>query len=314
MANSSTFNRSALALLLRIVAHPQASISGAHIDKVNVGRELVENGLLIPDSNQARSIEIDGEDRELVWDSDSQTNQYFSTTSGWVTVPDEQLKSYTVDFSRLGEQIRRWMDMPSRIAPMELLPAHCWDLGDTWIHRRKVALLFIRRAVQPETLSRLREALIQFPRRKSCLILTDAAPSEFGPELPGTPLLVPLLDLFSPSELQIKRIDPELLAEVAGVGAAVKTDWSPVYCSEDGGHLRIRDRDFHFGGLIHKQIIRLLYDAWESGSPRLRTAAILEEVEAGKSVRTMSHAFSGCKGDWKSVIGYGEGYCWLLVD
>ena len=303
-----------MVLLLRVVAHPRAMISGSHIDQADGGLELIEKGLITPNSNQARSIEIEGEDRELVWDSDSRSYRYFSTAAGWVTMSDEQLRSYTVDFSRLAAQIRHWVDIPVRAEPMELLPGHCWDLGDIWIRRRKVALLFLRRAVQPETLTRLREALIRFPRRKSCLILMDAAPSRHGPELPGAPLLVPLLDLFSTSELQIKRIDPELLAEVAGVSAAVKTDWSPVYCSEDGGHLRIHDRNFYFEGFIHKQIIRLLYDAWESGSPRLRTAAILEEVEAGKSVRTMSHAFSGYKGDWKSVIGYGEGYCWLLVD
>jgi hypothetical protein len=43
----------------------------------------------------------------------------------------------------------------------------------------------------------------------------------------------------------------------------------------------------------------------------LRTTAVLEEAES--KATAMSQAFSGYKGDWKKVIGYGDGCCWLIV-
>ncbi|MGD8914017.1 MAG: hypothetical protein PVJ68_14925 [Candidatus Thiodiazotropha sp.] len=44
----------------------------------------------------------------------------------------------------------------------------------------------------------------------------------------------------------------------------------------------------------------------------MRTASVLEEAESRS--RTMSQAFSGCKEDWKEVVGYGDGFCLLKIE
>ena len=81
-------------------------------------------------------------------------------------------------------------------------------------------------------------------------------------------------------------------------------------CSEDGGYLRIHDREFHFKGHVGPRIIRILYEAWERGDPRQRTAHVLEEAESKSNA--FSQAFSNK--EWKEVIGHADGYCWLKVD
>lgn len=312
MTEKLALRGSALALLLRVTAHPRAVVDNAQITEGDDGRILVDHKLLSPFTNQAESIEIDGEDRELIWDSSSRTHRYFSPSAGWVDVPEIRSKSYRVDFNILLAMMRQWLGMSTHVTPRVLEPELLWDLGETWISRRRVAVLFLRRAGLPETLTKARAALLSFPRRGSSLILTDKRPSEYGPDLPGNPVLVSLLDIFPPDIDVLDGVDTDSLASLIGVSPETVREWTPVECSEDGGRLRIHDQRYHFSGLTHKRIIRLLYEAWERGEARLRTSYVLGEAESRS--RAISQAFSGCKEDWKAAIGYGDGDCWLKVE
>ena len=304
--------RPALTLLLRAIGHPKAMLNADLVDDLPEIRELLANQWLVPCGNRDGYIEVDGRDYELEWDSESNSHRYFSPTAGWVAVPADRLKSYKVHFEVLLAGIRRWLDIPARTQPALLLPELLWELGETWIGRRRMAVLFLRRASLPDTLSRVRMALFGHPRRGSCLIITDTKPSPHGPSLPGDPILLPLPDLFSPNRDVLDRVDMETLAAFVGMPAQSTKEWTPVECSEDGGYLRIHDREYRFTGHTHKRIIRILYEAWERGEPRQRTASVLEEAESRS--RTISQAFSGCKEDWRSAIGYGGGYCWLITE
>ncbi|RMG35945.1 MAG: hypothetical protein D6720_06020 [Gammaproteobacteria bacterium] len=312
-AGAPRLTRPALTLLLRAAGHPKALLNAALAEDFPEIGELITNRWLVPSGNRTGYVEVDGRDYELEWDSERKAYRYFSPAAGWVTVPPDQLKSCKVHFEQLMSAIRQWLDMPERTPPESLLPELLWELGEIWIGRRRMAVLFLRRAGLPETLSRVRTALLEYPRRGSCLILTDTNSSRHGPALPGDPILLPLPDLFSPNRDVLDKADMETLAAFVGMPAQSKKEWTPVECSEDGGYLRIHERKYRFIGHTHKRIVRILYEAWERGEPRLRTAKVLVEVEAGSTVRTMSHVFSGCKEDWKSAIGYGGGYCWLMV-
>jgi hypothetical protein len=303
---------SALELLLRVTAHPRAVVDNAQITEGNDGQMLVDHKLLSSFTNQTESIEIDGEDRELIWDSSSRTYRYFSPSAGWVDVPEILSKSYRVDFNVLLAMMRQWLGMDSHVMPRVLEPELLWDLGETWISRRRVAVLFLRRVRLPETITKARAALLSFPRRGSSLILTDGRPSEYGPDLPGNPVLVSLLDIFPPDMDVLDGVDADSLASLIGAASETSREWTPVECSEDGSRLRIHDQRYHFSGLTHKRIIQLLYEAWERGDSRLRTSYVLSEAESRS--RTISQAFSGCKEDWKAAIGYGDGDCWLKVE
>jgi hypothetical protein len=311
MAEPAVRRRDELALLLRVASHPRAVIGSESVTQWEGGRGLVEKGLLRPYSNRAECIEIDGEDRELVWDSDSGTHRYFSPAMGWANVPTDRLKSYRVDFDALLAVINRWLQIPTHSSPTNLVSELLWELGETWLGRRRVAVLFLRRAGLPKTLSKVHTALQGYPRRGTSLILTDGRPSSYGPDLPGKPMFMYMLDLFPPDKAFLDGIDSDALIFDFGVREP-RRKWSPVECGEEGGYLRIHDREYRFSGFTHKRIIRLLHEAWERGEPRLRTASVLEEAESRS--RTMSQAFSGCKEDWKEVIGYGDGFCWLKIE
>ena len=312
MTEKLALNGSALALLLRVVTHPRAVIDNALVAEGEDGWILVDRKLLSPFTNQAESIEIDGEDRELIWDSSSRTHRYFSPSAGWVDVPEMRSKSYRVDFNIFMAMMRQWLGISTHVTPRVLVPELFWDLGERWISRRRVAVLFLRRAGLPGTISKARTALLSFPRRGSSLIITDKRPSEYGPDLPGNPVLVSLLDIFPPDMDVLDGVDADSLASLIGAAPETSREWTPVECSEDGSRLRIHDQRYHFSGLTHKRIIRLLYEGWERGEPRLRTSYVLGEAESRS--RAISQAFSGCKEDWKAAIGYGDGDCWLKVE
>jgi hypothetical protein len=311
MAEPPTLCREELALLLRVTAHPRAVIGSEYVIQSENGFGLIEKGLLKPYANGSEFIEVDGEDRELVWDSTSRTYRYFTPAAGWVVVPSDRLKSYRVDFDALLAVVSRWYKLSARSGPTILVRDLLWDLGETWISKRRVSVLFLRRARLPETLSKVREAMQGYPRRSSSLILTDGRPSGYGPDIPGNPMFMALLDFFPPEKVNLNSIDTDSLAIFDFGVREPKRKWSPVECDEDGGYLRLHDREFRFSGLTHRRIIRILYEAWKRGEPRMRTASVLEEAESRS--RAMSQAFGGCREAWKDVIGYGDGFCWFKV-
>jgi hypothetical protein len=83
-------------------------------------------------------------------------------------------------------------------------------------------------------------------------------------------------------------------------------------CSDDGGWIKVRGREYLFSGLLQKTAIRRLYEAWESGTPRLNMQALLEDIESGS--RHISQVFGTVNRSWREIVGYGRGYVWLKAD
>ena len=63
---------------------------------------------------------------------------------------------------------------------------------------------------------------------------------------------------------------------------------------------------------MHKRIICQLFEAWESGQKKLRTAEVRENAESKASA--LSQTLSGKDKRWRDVVGYGNGNCWSKTD
>lgn len=275
-------------------------------------RELLAARLLTPVSSTPTSVCIDGRDHDILPNATGPGFGYFSTGAGWVRVSAEALQRYRADPLRVFAVLRQWLEISDRSAIAVLQHDTIWDLGDTWVGKRKLAVLFLRRAHRPQSTHQLRQALQVFPRRKSAMVLTDVPINTFGPDLPGEPLCTDLMGLIPPGEKMVGAIDKDLIAKLLGLGIPKRSQTGPVYCSEDGGELVVNGETYHFTGDIHRSIIRQLTAAWLRGEPRLRTAAVLEDAES--KVKAIKQAFKGSKENWEKVIGYGNGFCWLIVD
>lgn len=304
-------SRSALALLLNLMNTPRMESAVDYLNSSGVFDEVLAARLLSPVNSGQTTTCVDGKDRELIRNPDGPDYRYFSEAVGWVDVSANGICRFRLDPQRVLALIRGWLDISQRQAVTNLQVDAIWDLGDMWVGKRRLAVLFMRRAHLAASVTNLRNALLNFPRRRSAIVLTDVAINSYGPSLPGEPLCIALGDLLLPEQLCVSVIEKDMIGELIGYGPAQTEHKAPVSCSDDGGELHVNGEDYFFTGLTQKRIIRLLFDAWEAGQSRLRTTAVLEEAES--KATAMSQAFSGYKGDWKKVIGYGDGCCWLIV-
>ncbi|EKF9276408.1 hypothetical protein O1B68_002149 [Vibrio cholerae] len=312
MSPSLKISRIALALLFDLLSTPKMELSAEQFNAREEYRELLATRLLTPVSSTPTSACIDGRDHDILPNTTGPGFGYFSTGAGWMSVPMEALQRYRADPLRVFAVLRSWTDIPDRSSVAVLQHDAIWDLGDSWVGKRKLAVLFLRRAHLPKSVQQLQQTLKVFPRRKSAMVLTDVPINTFGPDLPGEPLCTDLMGLIPPGEEMVGAIDKDLIADLLGLGIPKRYQTGPVYCSEDGGELVVNGETYHFTGDIHRSIIRQLTDAWLRGEPRLRTTAVL--VEAESNAKAISQAFNRCKTDWRKVVRYGNGFCWLIVD
>lgn len=272
---------------------------------------LKQHRLLAPVNSRPESLFVNDVEHDLVMLPNGEGVGYFSSDRGWVPVHPEDIQRYRIQVQSLLKHIKTWLGMSLPHAFVELVPSLVWDLGDLYIKKRKCAMLFIRRAQFPKTHWYLKEALMRFPRKRHSIILTDTNLSPYGCPLPGDPKVMPFLSLISPSQEDIKHIDPSYLATLLEGAPFHSVAKEPVWCSEEGAELRIYDKTFRFKGVIQQGIIRQLFLAWQEGLPHMSTAAVLENAHS--KAPGLSQAFSRCKTDWRSVVGYEGGRCWLIV-
>lgn len=306
-----SISRSALSLLLNLINTPRMESTLDYLKSSGVSDEVLATRLMSPVRSDQETICVDGRDRELIPNPDGPGYRYFSEAVGWVDVSANEICRFRVDPQRMLNLVRGWLDISMHQPVVTLQSDAIWDLGDMWVGKRRLAVLFMRQAHLAASAASLRNVLSNFPRRRSAIVLTDVAINSYGPSLPGEPLCIALSDLLLPEQSCVSVIEKDMIGELLGYGPSQPEHKAPVSCSDDGGELHVNGDDYFFTGLTQKRIIRQLFDAWEAGQPRLRTTAVLEEAES--KATAMSHAFSGYKGDWKKVIGYGDGCCWLIV-
>ncbi len=99
---------------------------------------------------------------------------------------------------------------------------------------------------------------------------------------------------------------------VASNGSGMIPAPPPVDCSDDGGWIKVHGREYQFCGLLQKMAIRRLYDAWESGMPRLNMQSLLEDIDSRS--RHISQVFGNGNPHWREIVAYRRGYVWLKTD
>ncbi len=307
-----SLSRGALTLLLNLMRSPSMESTAEYLNASGVFNELMAAKLLYYTGVDVTNIYIDDQVHELLPNPDGPGYRYFSVAVGWVEVPAQSVRRFRLDHQRLLVRIQGWLGISEHQSIVSLQADAIWDLGDIWIGKRRLAVLFMRRAQLAESAANLRNTLLSFSRRRSAIVLTDSTINKYGPSLPGNPLCIAIEHLLRPEQQQISTLEKDMISEMLGSGSAQADPRAPLSCSEDGGMLRINGEDYFFTGLTQKRIVRQLFEAWEAGQSRLRTAVVLQEAES--KTKAISQAFSGSKRDWKKVIGYRDGYCWLIVE
>lgn len=260
--------------------------------------------ILIPDRSNHEGRYVEAE-----WDASTRSYRYFSVDArGWVTVPREDLMTWELDLHWLLGWIAGQFGLTLSVDPKALIHGQLWLLGTPWIGKRRCGLFFARRLDFGEGYDQVADALRESSGEPPGVLLTTSRWSVRNVRIPGNHRVMRLQDCFLPGE-EHARIDIDAVARLLS-GTTLHEREGPLYYSSDYSSITVNGRNFTFRGDKQKEIISILINAWERGDPKVRTQTLLEAVDStATQITKLFHRHP----DWKELIGYGEGFCWLLI-
>jgi hypothetical protein len=311
-------SHAAVDLLLTIVETPGMAISGAALDgyHTEAGAELGAVGALEVDGFEpVAASQADHDDAvvSLAWDGATRRHEYFSPSAGMVAVENRALRRLCVRPSWLLDWLARELGFAGAVHPVELVPDRLWDLGDVWLGERKLgqrrtAIYIGRRIGEPSALFRMRTALQSRAGRPPGIILSSS-PAGAGEEFAGA-ALPPVISIIRCAKAGVTdyRLDASIIYTTAH-GLRSMRPQSPVQVDAEFRVVWVGDREFRFRGDKQRQVVGYLHSAWERGEGRISVALMFSDLDFAETTR-LRDLFRGHP-DWKDLIGYEGGACWL---
>ena len=309
---TSLSNR-AIDLVIRLCEQRRAEIAG-HVLRMHcggVGDELIAAGALVemaPIETVFMPMDLDDQAVAFEWEPDLHAHAAFHPADGWVHADKDTRRRYRLEFPWLLGAIAQQLEIPVATRSASLISDLLWDLGDAWLHRRKCPILFARRIGLMGNLDCAERVLTAREGRSDGVLLTTSRGISRAVRLPGGHRILHVRDCVDQTSRNF-ALDVDVIA--GGRLERRRDDASPVEIELGGRCLRLHGREYRFRGTIQPAIVRQLYEAWHSGTPRQRTQKVLQTARS--SAKELSQAFSG-RSDFKEIIGYDKGLCWLKVD
>ncbi|MEO5346508.1 MAG: hypothetical protein H7834_09045 [Magnetococcus sp. YQC-9] len=275
------------------------------------GRILMNHGFFTEGEVSATvpnrsTFEVDSVEPE--WNEETGTYQYFSFDDGyWVDVPEEDMKTYNLDVERLVRHIHDLAELEKE--PRMVLTNLIWNLGILRIRNRKVSIYLARRFTHMDAFDKIYDVLKRLGGHSPGLVLAWRLPQGRHISLPHGHRMLSLQEAII-AEGTGYRLDLGMLRSILTGEHEPVDDLSPLWHSIDYEIVRANGCEFIFTGTKQKQLISILVRAWKRGEARCLTSEVLGNVEASVKSNTLSKFFSG-RTDWKDLIGYGDGFCWI---
>ncbi|MBF0214780.1 MAG: hypothetical protein HQM00_14670 [Magnetococcales bacterium] len=309
MANA-TITLKAFHLAAEMFHSGQENIAGSLVADFHQaeGRILMNHGFFtegeVSTSVPNRStFEVDSVEPE--WNEETGTYQYFSFDDGyWVDVPEEDMKTYNLDVDRLVRHIHDLAELErdSRMIITNLL----WNLGMLRIRNRKVNVYLARRFTHMDAFDKIYDVLKRMSGHSPGLVLAWRLPQGRHLSLPHGHRMLSLQDAII-AEGNGYHLDLGMLRSVLTGEHEPVDDLSPLWHSIDYEIVRVNGREFIFTGK-QQMAVSILVRAWQRGEAKYQTTMLLDNV--GSASKAISQLFRG-RTDWKELIGYGNGFCWI---
>ena len=248
---------------------------------------------------------------EAKWNPETRTYQYsgFTVCGEWVVdVPDEDVKTYDINMDWMANHIRDLVGIETTGKARAIIPDLLWELGRVQAGQQRATIFLAKNLVHPHIFERVYDAFLDWAGKSPGIVLTNKDLEKRHADLPGGHRILGLKNLIVETANGYE-MDMELLHGTLK-GASPFVAALPVSPSSDYSSLRVHGREFVFTGDKQRKIIEKLYYAWKVGNPKRRTQSVLVAVDS--KATSLSHLFSN-HSDWKDVIGYGGGFCWLKV-
>lgn len=193
--------------------------------------------------------------------------------------------------------------------PKLLVPDVLWHVGNPVIGERRCGLFFARRMGFNPGFDQVVDALRDRTGEPPGVILTTSRWNIRNVTFPGNHQIMKLRDFLPGSDDAVVRIDMEAVSRL--ITGIRHRRWNrPLQYSNDYSSVTVNGRTFVFRGDKQKQVVGALIDAWELGDSKLRASDVLSTAESNApQIAKLFHRHP----DWKELIGYGDGFCWLRI-
>jgi len=294
----------AMELLLNAIETPEATISGAVLDDYHASESLIlkETGLLKPHGHE--EVSVSGADHDdapvtLSWSAEEGDLGYFSPTAGWISVAEDRIVRFRVDFQVLLARLMVQADVSSRSGSAPLVPDLLWEIGDVRLGRRtqRVPIWFARRLHERSVWRQIKDMAKARPTSRLRVVLTSTPSHRFPDEAIAGHLLVGIRDVIDfASEL---AVHPDILA--ARLDGSHQPDiGEALHLSPDGKQLVINgDITIRFRSDYHIAIIRKLVEGFREGK-RFTARELIDLTQL--SSNTLRQAFGAKK--WAQLEPY----------
>jgi len=302
----------ALDLLLRVMETPAAKAQASALRLVGsrATDTLLSSRLLIGKGDIPVVAAMDAYEDEPVgveWCPEHQCHGYRDSTGRWIRVNPEEIAAFGVDFQKAIAGMLMQFDRAGSSQPRALIEGLLLDVGVIRLTGASapVPVWFARRLSDPLVWQKVSDLMRRRPVDEVRVILTST-PGDLLPETGRRDVVVSISDvLTTPGSL---AISPRILGARVFPGQAQRR--YPIDHSENYGVVWLRDDKMEFGGDKQRAFLEILFDAYWSRKPVLRSADVLAEAGFKGGTNSVSKAFSG-RDDYKQFIRQSEGNIWI---
>lgn len=313
---ASALDADAVALLLTLMEAPEACLSGAalHDFHAQAGQALIAARALRADGHEPIATCMADHDDvpvTLEWRDEAGGYAYFSPLAGWVTVENERLARYRVDFRWVLMNLARQLRVPRTIEALCLVPDHLWEIGPAWLgHRRTMTKVFFgRRFRQPDVLDATCLALQRRANGRMALLLVSGDGPHSHLRIPGQPVVAALGSCLAAGAGL--SLDPGILASRFG-GSPPARGQEPLEIFGDGRTVWFYGEKFAFPrGDKQRRVIAHLHQQYLGGTYEVPAAEIIAELDLAEDTR-IDKLFKGSPA-WNRLVTQRSGmvrFCW----
>jgi hypothetical protein len=272
---------------------------------------LIGAKLLVPSGYVSVVVGMDDyedEPLEATWSAELKSFGYHDSAGRWIKVANQDIAACRVDYGLALAKMLLAFERAGPSRPTPLVSDLIWEVGTINLAgaTAPVPIWFARRLGDPGVWTQFEALIGRKPPQEIRIILTSTP----GGRIPETTRkrnhIINMADVAGdPAKL---AISPQILG--ARVFPGQVQHRFPIDHSDDYGIVWLRGETLTFGSDKQRQLLKLLFDAYWSGSPVCRTAVVLFEAGYGDSTNAFSKVFSG-RDDWRSFIKYADGNCWI---
>jgi len=312
---AAPLNDKSIGVLLRVMDMHTARAQGAVLRLMGQRAAdcLIESRLLAEDGIIPIVVMMDDYEDEPVaaeWSPEHKTYGYREKSGRWVEADHRDIAAYKVDFPRAVAGMLVQFDRAGSPPPQTLLEGHLLDLGVIRLPgaEKPVPVWFGRCLGTPWVWQKVASFMERRPAVGPRIILTSTQGERIPPSPNKRDVIVAVSDVLA--GYGSLAISAEILNARVFPGQVQRHH--PIDHSDDYGIVWLNGQQIPFKGDKKREALRQLFTAYWNNSPRLRTAAVLEEAGYGTKVNSLPKAF-GDTGNWRLFIKYADGYCWIEI-